>query len=124
MSPYVRYFLPLLFLGYLHDVLSQTKTYQILSAFANLTVHVIEFSAPFQSSQKGWCQTRLSWHCGTEFGNRTKVASQIPPHNTTVNVFGTSSPLNFGKVNLVATACDALWEETWGSWKMQMRTTL
>ena len=34
---------------------------------------------------------------GAELG--TKQTSQIPPHNTIVDEFGTSLPLNFGKTN-------------------------
>ena len=34
------------------------------------------------------------------FGTKQKVTSQIRSHNTIVDEFGTSLPLNFGKANL------------------------
>ena len=37
---------------------------------------------------------------GRNLGTKQKVTSQIRSHNTIVDDFGTSLPLNFGKANL------------------------
>ena len=36
---------------------------------------------------------------GRDLGTKQKKTSQIQPHNAIVDKFGTSLPLNFGKVN-------------------------
>ena len=40
---------------------------------------------------------------GRNLGTKQKVTSQIRPHNTIVDRFGTSLSLNFGKANFVLT---------------------
>ena len=48
---------------------------------------------------------------GRNLGTKQKVTSQIRPHNTIVDRFGTSLSLNFGKANFVLTYWQCLWNK-------------